>query len=104
MWNGKKFLFLLLAVFLFVILLISRFYGVAVIWRVWGVPAMPSIFADLHSITAGIESQRAGYDPLYMNPNDPYGRPMTYPRLWLTLGFLGIQQKDTLFLEFVILG
>jgi len=104
MLNGRKFLFLLFVCVLLVLSLIVRLYGIGTVWKLWGVPAMPSVFADLRSITAGIESQRAGYDPLYMNPNDPYGRPMAYPRLWLTLGFLGIQQKDTLFLGLVVLG
>jgi len=104
MWNGKKFLFLLIAVFLLILFLVAHGGGIALVWKLWGVPAMPTLFADLQSVTSGVESQRAGFDPLYLNPNDPYGRPMAYPRLWLAIGLLGVHFEDTFFLGLVMLG
>src|SRR5204863_9446358 len=39
--------------------------------------------------------QRLGYDPLYVSPCDPWGRPLMYLRPWLLLGALGLNQSHT---------
>jgi len=44
-------------------------------------------FADIRSILAGVEAQRLGYDPIYQNPLDPFGRIKAYPCLSLLQRF-----------------
>ena len=54
-------------------------------WLCLGVPGLQPVFADLHGVTAGADSLRAGFDPLQINPADYWFRPMNYPRAWLAL-------------------
>ncbi|HZA82277.1 MAG TPA: glycosyltransferase 87 family protein [Actinomycetes bacterium] len=71
--------------------------------RPWlGVPPGPSVFFDTRNITAALECRRLGYDPLVENPCDPWGRAMFYPRVWLLLRWLGVDQSDTLALGVLI--
>jgi hypothetical protein len=71
--------------------------------RPWlGVPPGPSLFFDTRNITAALECRRLGYDPLVENPCDPWGRAMFYPRVWLLLRWLGLDQSDTLALGVLI--
>jgi hypothetical protein len=71
--------------------------------RPWlGVPPGPSLFFDTRNITAALECRRLGYDPLVENPCDPWGRPMFYPRVWLLLRWLGLDQSDTAALGILI--
>ena len=66
------------------------------LWPFLGVPSGPSIFFDARNLTAAWESSRLGYDPLYINPRDPWGRPLMYLRPWLLLGALGLDQSHTI--------
>jgi hypothetical protein len=95
--GGKRTLFFLLAGLACITALLFRFMG-ANAWRLWNVPVMSPSFADMRSILAGVEAERLGYDPLYQNPLDPFGRVMAYPRLWLLLGMFNLNQNDTVFL------
>lgn len=71
--------------------------------RPWlGVPPGPSLFFDTRNITAALECRRLGYDPLVENPCDPWGRAMFYPRVWLLLRWLGLDQSDTMALGILI--
>ena len=71
--------------------------------RPWlGVPPGPSLFFDTRNITAALECRRLGYDPLVENPCDPWDRPMFYPRGWLLLRWLGLDQSDTTALGMLI--
>jgi len=64
-------------------------------WRTLGVPAMLPRFADLSTIPEGLETLRQGKDPLVTNPADALGRPVNYPRIWLTLfSALGINVRN----------
>jgi hypothetical protein len=65
------------------------------IWPSLGVPSGPSLFFDARNLTAAWESNRLGYDPLYISPRDPWGRPLMYLRPWLLLGALGLDQSHT---------
>lgn len=69
--------------------------GYEATWRLWGVPTMTPHFADLRAILGGLESLRMGHDPLIENPQDPWSRPMNYPRIWLALALCGLDQSDT---------
>jgi hypothetical protein len=64
-------------------------------WHWLGVPRGPSLFFDTRNITAAWECRRLGYDPLVDNPCDPWNRPMFYPRAWLLLRWLGLDQSHT---------
>jgi hypothetical protein len=80
-------------------------YVLAVVgaWEIWqvnlwpwlGVPPGPSVFFDARNVLAALECQRLGYDPLIENPCDPWQRPMFYPRVWLALQWLGLNQSHT---------
>ena len=65
------------------------------LWPHLGVPSGRSLFFDARNLTAAWESSRLGYDPLYLNPPDPSGRPLMYLRPWLWLGALGLDQSHT---------
>jgi hypothetical protein len=66
-------------------------------WTKLGVAAGPFAFWDLRSITSGWECSRRGIDVLATdtNPCDPTGRSFDYPRIWMSLAFLGLGQGDT---------
>jgi hypothetical protein len=74
------------------------------LWPFLGVPSGPSLFFDARNLTAAWECQRIGYDPLYANPCDPWGRPLMYLRPWLLLGVLGLDQSHTFALSAVLIG
>lgn len=65
-------------------------------FRLWNVPTRTPYFADLRTITAGADSQRLGYEPMIDNPEDPWNRPMNYPRIWKAAYPLGLTQEHTL--------
>ncbi|HJZ12735.1 MAG TPA: glycosyltransferase 87 family protein [Acidobacteriota bacterium] len=52
-------------------------------------------FLDMHHLTSGLECHRLGYDVLRQNPCEPNKLPMTYPRIWLNLAALGIDQSHS---------
>jgi hypothetical protein len=59
-------------------------------WRAIGVPSMgpaaaPVPFGDSLYLVAIRECHLAGFDVLAENPCDPWGRTLTYPRIWLRL-------------------
>lgn len=73
-------------------------FGYEATWRMWNVPALTPHFADLRAITHGGESVARGYDPMVSNPGDPWGRRLSYPRIWQRLYSLGIDSSDTTWL------
>ncbi len=74
------------------------------LWPRLGVPSGPSLFFDARNLTAAWECQRLGYDTLYDSPCDPWGRPLNYPRPWLLLGSLGLDQSHTFTLAVVLIA
>jgi hypothetical protein len=73
------------------------------VWPRLGVPSGPSRFFDARNITAALECRRLGHDPLVDNPCDPWRRPMFYPRAWLLLRWLGLDQSHTTALGILIM-
>lgn len=61
----------------------------------WGFKVNSPDFEDARGITAALESQREGHQPWVDNPRDPWGRLFNYPRVWLQLGKLGVDQSHT---------
>jgi len=104
--KGKALLAVSAVVFSFVILFV--FYGYNQTWRLWNVPVMfpPGEtvgFSDLRVITHGADSVAKGLDPLISNPDDPWGRPVNYPRVWQILYSLGINKSQTVFLGLIMI-
>ena len=73
------------------------------IWPRLGVPSGPSLFFDTRNLTAALECRRLGFDPLVQNPCDPWGRPLNYPRVWLALRWLGLNQSHTVALALLFI-
>ena len=70
----------------------------------FGVPPGPSLFFDARSVTSALECRRLDYNPLVENPCDPWNRPMVYPRVWLALRWLGLDQSHTALLAIVVIA
>jgi hypothetical protein len=92
--DGRLLLAGVLAVYFLVVALPHVIWG-ADIWRFLGVPTGPSPFFDTRNLTAALECRRVGYDPLRESPCDPWDRPLNYPRVWLALRWLGLNQSHT---------
>ncbi|HEY7159734.1 MAG TPA: hypothetical protein VH815_00680, partial [Acidobacteriota bacterium] len=102
----KRTLFYIVLVIVTICILVGSLKGYPAAWSIWGIPTMTPHFADVRNLTGGAESISMGYDPLYFNPNDPWGRPMNQPRLVQHIvSFLNINQHDTTFIGtlFIIL-
>lgn len=81
-----------------------RALGEVDLWPWLGVPTGPSTFFDTRNIMAALECRRLGFDPLVENPCDPWERPVVYPRTWLLLRFLGLDQSDTTMVALVAIA
>jgi Glycosyltransferase family 87 len=84
----------MVATYLSIVAVPRLFWGIN-IWPKLGVPAAPTLFFDTRVVTAGLECRRMGFDPLRYNPCDPLGRTLNYPRTWLLLRYLGLNQSHT---------
>jgi hypothetical protein len=92
--DGRIFLAAALA-FYFAVVAVPRWLWHFDIWPRLGVPSGPSLFFDTRNLTAALECRRLGFDPLVESPCDPWGRPLNYPRVWLALRWLGLNQSHT---------
>jgi hypothetical protein len=102
--NAKLTLWLLIAAGCTVLAFSFAVQGYEQTWRSLGIIPYSPHFADVRGITASAESHALGYDPLLNNPRDPWGRPMNYPRIWQVLFYLGIDQRDTIYFEVVLVS
>ncbi len=74
-------------------------------WGFFGFPVMKPIFADLRGVTAPLECfKEHGLSIYENNPCDPWGRPYNYPRAWLALSYLGLNQSHTVLIGFFLAG
>lgn len=64
-------------------------------WWSLGVDAYKPYFADLRGVLAPIECFEQGLDPYLNNPCDFKSRPFNYPRIWLSLSSLGLNQSHS---------
>lgn len=78
--------------------------GVPRTWDLWRVHAGMVSFMDLRVVTAGAQSHREGFDPMYQNPHDFIQRLVNYPRLWQAAYVFPIDETDTVWLAAVVLG
>jgi hypothetical protein len=92
--DGRILLAAAIAVYFLVVGIPRAVWGID-IWPRLGVPSGPSLFFDTRNLTAALECRRLGFDPLVESPCDPWGRPLNYPRIWLALRWLGLNQSHT---------
>jgi hypothetical protein len=55
-------------------------------WHSLQIPAMYPPYADLRTVQGALSSIEFGFDPQSNNPGDPWGRPMNYPYIWVSIG------------------
>lgn len=101
--DGRIFVAGALAVYFLVVAILRVVWGID-IWPRLGVPSGPSLFFDTRNLTAALECRRLGFDPLVESPCDPWGRPLNYPRVWLALRWLGLNQSHTVPLALVFIA
>jgi len=92
--DGRVVVVAILAVY-FALVALPRILFDVDLWPRLGVPAEDTLFYDARNVAAAADCRRLSHDPLVDNPCDPTDRPMIYPRLWLLLRFLGLQQSHT---------
>ena len=73
-------------------------------WGFWNIPTMTPHFADLRTITHGAETYRSGLDPMLENTEDPWQRPLNYPRIWQILFLSGLNRSHTTILGIIVIG
>lgn len=88
-------MFVLVTVFLLFSKACTSYGGSSYLFRFFAVPVMEPCFADLRTITGGAESKKQGLDPMVKNPGDPWNRVMNYPRIWQSLYFFGVDERNT---------
>jgi hypothetical protein len=88
----------------FAIVAIPRLLWSFDVWPGLGVPSGPTLFYDARNVAAAADCQRLGYDPLVNNPCDPTNRVLVYPRVWLLLGHLGLEQSQTPLFGTLVVG
>lgn len=94
-WDGRWLIAATtLACFLFVVAS-TVFALFPTAWSWFGVDHLTPPFIDLRAVATGMDSHRAGYDPLVHNAHDPLGRALNYPRIWLLLGRVGFSERHT---------
>jgi hypothetical protein len=64
------------------------------LWRHLGVPTAFPRFLDTRVIVSGWECTRDGLDVLVENPCDPWQRPTNYPRIWMAMAPLGLDESS----------
>lgn len=99
-YDGRLIVLAMLGIYLLVISG-ARFIFSIDLWPHLGVPSGPSLFFDARNVAAAAECRGLGLDPLVHNPCDPWGRPLVYPRVWLALRWLGLDQSHTITLGVV---
>ena len=78
---------------IYVILILLSLLGLS-LWgwtTFWGnlrVPTLYPYFADLRAIQGAVIGAPNGIDPQIDNPDDPWGRVMDYPKIWIQIGNL----------------
>lgn len=87
----------------FLLVAVPRLLWDVDVWPRLGVPSGPSLFFDTRNLTAALECRRLGFDPLIESPCDPWGRPLNYPRVWLALRWLGLDQSHTVVLALIFI-
>lgn len=61
----------------------------------YNIATSPPGFLDSRQFAWASESFAQGYDPMFVNPNNPVGHRLNYPRIWHVLFYLGINESHT---------
>ncbi len=78
--KGKRTLLLIVVSIAIICCSIGLLVSYEAMWSLWRFETMTPPFADLRNLTGAAESISMGYDPLYVNPQDPWNRPLNQPR------------------------
>jgi hypothetical protein len=100
--DGRIFVVIALAIYFISIFISSFFTKYNIFWSRLGVTTMTPAFADLGFVLSAFECHRKGYDILIENPCNEWNHPMNYPRIWMSLAFLGLNQSHTFLLGIFI--
>jgi len=94
--DGRWITLLFLATYFSAILVSTLFMKYDLFWAKYlRVCTSKPSFLDMHHLTSGLECTELGYDVLIQNPCEPNKLPMTYPRIWLHLSKLGMNQNHS---------
>ena len=92
--DGRLLVVAVVGAYLGTIALLRKAFDVD-LWPYLGVNAETTVFYDARNVLAALECRRLGLDPLVDNPCDPGDRVLVYPRVWLLLRHLGLDQSHT---------
>ena len=81
MRNPKKIFYVCVFVYVCTGVLLAWSIGYRGISQAYNIPVMPRSFSDITNLVWGAQSIADGYDPLYENPRDRFGRKMNHPRI-----------------------
>lgn len=84
MQDGRVAIFVFLSIYTAIFITVqnySNFSHASV--KIFNVPAMQPVFADLHVIHAAFQSVQDDLNPYYQNPHDPWQRTYNYPPIWI---------------------
>lgn len=92
--DGRIFIVVVLALYFGSIYLSSFFMPYDNFWSHLQVQAFPE-FDDLLPVTRSCDLMRTGVDPIQTPENKPGHVIFNYPRIWLSLRFLGVSEQHT---------
>jgi hypothetical protein len=91
--DGRLIIIASLSLYFASIYIASFFVRRTYFWRQLGVPALNPLFGDLRLVIWGLECTRKSYDTAVLNSCDDSSGWFGYPRIWLTLSGLGLEQR-----------
>jgi hypothetical protein len=103
-WRRRKGVFAALLGAVLVLGILLAFKDLKSVLMGAGVPVLDPPFADTLVITLGAEEYARGGDPLLAIPQDPWRRPMNYPRIWQLLSPLGLTTEHTVGFALVLIA
>mgnify|MGYP006975172653 FL=1 len=103
-FDGRLLVIVVLLGYFGLLFISNIFTDYTIFWQKLGVPAFPRPFVDLGNVISGFECTRLGYDVLLENPCDPISSdtPVMYPRIWMALTPLGINQSHTIIFGIIL--
>jgi hypothetical protein len=99
----RSIFFILFSSLLLIFISLFLVYGYEnILQQFWNIPTMNPFFADIRTITGVNETLSYGFDPLLLNPGDPWNRAMNYPRIWQYIAqLLNLNQSHAIYFGFI---
>ena len=76
------------------------YFGWTRTWSAVLVPTLSPPFADMRVIQGAVISAKQGLNPQISNPNDPWGRRLNYPLIWVKIGQAVNLPNESRFIQF----